>query len=177
MRDGDRIAVDAEAERLKRRFHEFRGYLSAKQPVDLLRLKLQRAGDELFSRDVDDAVNDFARAKQLHELAGALDGRERILRVEALFKAGGRIRAHTEGDGRLADGDALKLADSKTASFVLLVISLFSPPMTPATPTGLTASAMTSMPGVRARGVPSSVWIVSPGLAVRTTILRPSMQA
>ena len=44
----------------------------------------------------------------------------------------------------------------------------------PATAEGFFASAMTSISGERVRSTPSRVMIVSPGLALRTTILPPS---
>ena len=40
-----------------------------------------------------------------------------------------------------------KFADSKTTSTVSSTISLFSPPITPARPTGFVSSAMTSISG------------------------------
>ena len=54
-----------------------------------------------------------------------------------------------------------KLALSKRTMAVSPTISLFSPPMTPATPTGFSLSQMQSMDGLRARSVPSRVRIVS----------------
>ena len=65
----------------------------------------------------------------------------------------------------------LKFADSKTTSTVSPMISLFSPPMMPARPMGFVSSAITSMPGVRVRTLPSSVVRVSPGSLRRTMIL------
>ena len=65
----------------------------------------------------------------------------------------------------------MKFADSKTTSMVSATISLFSPPMMPAKPMGFSPSAMTSIPGVRARILPSSVVRVSPSSLLRTTIL------
>ena len=51
----------------------------------------------------------------------------------------------------------LKLALSKRTILVFSVISLFSPPMTPARPTGLCSSQMHSMFGVTLRSLPSRV--------------------
>ena len=68
----------------------------------------------------------------------------------------------------------LKQADSKTIMLVSSMMPLYSPPMTPATAEGFFASAMTSISGERTRSTPSRVMIVSPGLALRTTILPPS---
>ena len=51
----------------------------------------------------------------------------------------------------------LKLADSKSTIAVSPTISLFAPPMTPATQTGLCSSQMQSMFGVSLRSLPSSV--------------------
>ena len=70
----------------------------------------------------------------------------------------------------------LKLALSKRTIFVFSVISLFSPPMTPARPTGLCSSQMHSMLGLTARGVPSRVRQTSPSRAVRTMMCPPSTQ-
>ena len=70
----------------------------------------------------------------------------------------------------------LKLALSKRTIFVSGVISLFSPPMTPARPTGLCSSQMQSMLGVTLRSLPSSVRQVSPSRAVRTMMCPPSTQ-
>ena len=64
-----------------------------------------------------------------------------------------------------------KLADSNTITEVSSVISLLKPPMTPAMPTGLSASAITSMSGVSGRSLPSRVCMTSPSRALRTTIL------
>ena len=63
------------------------------------------------------------------------------------------------------------------AVLVCSVISLFSPPMTPATPTGFSASAITSIPVSSSRRLPSSVLKTSPSRAVRTTMAPPSRQA
>ena len=70
----------------------------------------------------------------------------------------------------------LKLADSKSTIAVSPTISLFAPPMTPATQTGLCSSQMQSMFGVSLRSLPSSVWMVSPSRAVRTMMWPPSTQ-
>ena len=69
-----------------------------------------------------------------------------------------------------------KLALSKRTMAVSPTISLLAPPMTPATPTGLSVSQMQSMVSVRARSVPSRVWMVSPGRAQRTRISPPLTQ-
>ena len=71
----------------------------------------------------------------------------------------------------------LKLALSKRTILVSSVISEFSPPMTPATPTGLYSSQMQSMLVVSLRSLPSRVRMVSPSRAVRTTMCPPSTQA
>ncbi len=55
--------------------------------------------------------------------------------------------------------------------FLGKVISLFSPPMMPARPMGFSPSAMTSIPGLSGRTVPSSVVRLSPSTLSRTTIL------
>lgn len=70
----------------------------------------------------------------------------------------------------------LKHADSKTTVVVSPVISLFAPPITPATATGFSASAMTRFSGVSACRVPSSVVIDSPAAARRTRISWPARQ-
>ena len=64
----------------------------------------------------------------------------------------------------------LKLALSKSTIAVSPSISLLAPPMTPATPTGLSVSQMQSMEGESLRSLPSKVWMVSPSLARRTWI-------
>ena len=64
----------------------------------------------------------------------------------------------------------LKFALSKSTIAVSPTISLFSPPMTPATATGFSVSQMQSMEGVSAREVPSSVRMLSPSRARRTWI-------
>ena len=71
----------------------------------------------------------------------------------------------------------LKLALSKRTILVSSVISEFSPPMTPATPTGLYSSQMQSMLVFSLRSLPSRVRMVSPSRAVRTTMWPPSTQA
>ena len=64
----------------------------------------------------------------------------------------------------------LKFALSKSTMAVSPMISLFSPPITPATATGLSVSQMHSMLGVSLRSVPSSVRMLSPSRAQRTCI-------
>ena len=71
----------------------------------------------------------------------------------------------------------LKLALSKRTKAVSPSISEFSPPMTPATPTGLCSSQMQSILVFSLRSVPSRVRMVSPSRAVRTTMWSPSTQA
>ena len=66
-------------------------------------------------------------------------------------------------------------ADSMTTSVVAAVTSDAAPPMTPAIPIGPSASAMSSISGVRSRSTWSSVSRRSPAIARRTTIVaRPS---
>ena len=59
-----------------------------------------------------------------------------------------------------------KYALSRTMVRVSAVTSLSAPPMTPATATGRSASAITSISGLSVRVCPSSVRSVSPGRAV-----------
>ena len=68
----------------------------------------------------------------------------------------------------------LKQALSKTMVFVSSIMPLNSPPITPATATGLFLSAMTSISSVRSRSTPSRVVIFSPFFAVLTITLFPS---
>ena len=56
------------------------------------------------------------------------------------------------------------------------VTSESSPPMTPAMATAFFSSAMTSMSGVRATSLPSSVRIVSPFFARRMRIRGPAIR-
>ena len=67
-----------------------------------------------------------------------------------------------------------KLADSKTTSTVSSAISLFSPPMMPASATGFSASQMTRLLGFRVNSFSSRVVIFSPSAARRTVMLRPA---
>ena len=64
----------------------------------------------------------------------------------------------------------LKLAHSKSTMAVSPTISLFSPPMTPATQTGLSVSQMQSILVESWRSVPSRVRMLSPSRARRTWI-------
>ena len=62
------------------------------------------------------------------------------------------------------------LADSNSSWVVLSVISLFRPPITPASATGLAPSQMTRLLSLRANSLPSSVTMLSPCRARRTMI-------
>ena len=66
---------------------------------------------------------------------------------------------------------ASKLADSSSTVLVPLSISVLAPPMTPASPTLFSGSAITSMGGDRSRFSPSSVTCSSPSCAARTIIV------
>ena len=65
------------------------------------------------------------------------------------------------------------LADSKMIVFVSSLTPLFSPPITPATATGRSASAITSIFSVSMFFFPSRVTISSPLFAFLTTIVAP----
>ena len=67
-----------------------------------------------------------------------------------------------------------KSADSMSTWSVPAAISLPSPPITPATALGFSASQMRSIDSSRSRSLPSSVRIFSPGRASRTTIVFPA---
>ena len=67
-----------------------------------------------------------------------------------------------------------KSALSMSTRSVPAAISEPSPPITPATALGFSASAITSIVSSSFRSTPSSVLIVSPGLASRTMISRPA---
>ncbi len=69
-----------------------------------------------------------------------------------------------------------KLALSKRTMAVSPTISLFAPPITPATATGFSTSQMHSMFSVSFLSPPSSVVIVSPARARRIWISPPSTQ-
>ena len=72
---------------------------------------------------------------------------------------------------------ALKAADSKNTAWVFSVISLFNPPMTPATPTPPWGSEMRSMSLSMTRSFLSRVTTTSPSLALRTMMCPSRMQA
>ena len=65
-------------------------------------------------------------------------------------------------------------ADSISTRSVPSAISESSPPITPATADGFSASQISSMFPSSSRSMPSSVFILSPARALRTTILRPA---
>ena len=67
-----------------------------------------------------------------------------------------------------------KSADSIRTCVVPGAISESSPPITPATAEGFSASQMRSIFSSSLRSCPSSVFIVSFARAARTTILRPA---
>ena len=75
---------------------------------------------------------------------------------------------------RMAEG--LKQAASRTTRVVSSLISLFSPPITPASATPFAPSAITRSSGSRWRSQPSSVTRTSPGRARRTTMVSCSMK-
>ena len=64
-----------------------------------------------------------------------------------------------------------KAADSNSTLAVSPTISDSSPPMMPARPVALSASAMTSMVSSSTCSLPSSVVSFSPGRALRTTMV------
>ena len=64
----------------------------------------------------------------------------------------------------------LKQADSNTTVWVSSMMPLYSPPMTPATAAGFSSSQITSISGERVRSTPSRVTMLSPALALRTTM-------
>ena len=66
-----------------------------------------------------------------------------------------------------------KYADSKTTVEVSSIIPLYSPPITPATATGFSESAITSISGESSLVTPSSVVIVSPASAFLTMMEEP----
>jgi hypothetical protein len=68
----------------------------------------------------------------------------------------------------------VKYATSRKRSVVDAVTSLSSPPITPATATARSASAITVMRGSSVRDTPSSVTSTSPGCARRTTTVCPA---
>ena len=72
---------------------------------------------------------------------------------------------------------ALKAADSKNTALVFSVISLFKPPMTPATPTPPWGSLMRSMSLSMTRSFLSNVTTFSPSSAFRTMMCPSRMQA
>ena len=65
----------------------------------------------------------------------------------------------------------LNIADSKTMVVVSSIIPEYSPPITPATATGLFSSAITSISGFKALSTPSRVVIFSPSSAFLTITL------
>ena len=67
-----------------------------------------------------------------------------------------------------------KSADSRSTWSVPSTISLPSPPITPATADGFSASQIMSIVSSSFLSCPSSVFIVSPGFAFLTTICRPA---
>ena len=64
-------------------------------------------------------------------------------------------------------------ADSMRTRVVASVTAVEAPPITPATATGASASAITSVPSGRSRATPSSVSMVSPARLRRTTTVSP----
>ncbi len=67
-----------------------------------------------------------------------------------------------------------KYADSNTTVFVSSIIPLYSPPITPATPIGLFASAIISISSESMRSMPSRVVIFSLFIAFLILISAPS---
>ena len=82
--------------------------LDPQELVDPLRFKLDTARLMTGVVGVDHAADHLARAKQLNKLAGALDSRNGGGGVELLFKAAGRLRAHTKLFGGRAHGRAVE---------------------------------------------------------------------
>ncbi len=108
-RDVDIVAVQDKAEGDEDLAHSLFRKVCAEQGVDLVGLELDNGGRLLPGDHVHHAVHDLAAAKQLHKLAGALDGLDGIHHVEALFIAGGGIGAHAEGAGRAAHGNTVEV--------------------------------------------------------------------
>ena len=108
-RDDDRVAVELEAEREQDAAHLRLGHVRAEQAVDLVRLELHGLGHDGLGQYVDGAAHHLAAAEQLHEFARAVNGRDGVHWVEALLKAAGGLRAHTERGGRAADARTVEV--------------------------------------------------------------------
>ena len=116
-------------------------------------------------------------------LAASADAKEKLSLLitageypEVLFRSGLSL---SEQQIYGAQGMLLPLnaAASNSVAFVSAVISLFSPPITPAMPTPFSGSAISSMSCVTARSLPSSVVTISFSYALRTTMLPSFTQA
>ena len=108
-----RVALQREAEIDKYLAHGRLADVRAEKGVYLIRLQLHGRRLKRLRHDVDNAVHDLARAEHFHKLARALHGGEGVLHVKTLFKAGGRVRAHTQRRGRAAHGGAVEVCAFK----------------------------------------------------------------
>ena len=89
--------------------HGLAVYVGAEYPVDAVDVQLAHQRLGRVREDVDDAVYDLARAQQLDELAGPVDGQPREVGVEALFIVRGGVRAHVERRGGAAYARAVEV--------------------------------------------------------------------
>ena len=108
-RDGDGVALHAEAELAQDVAHGVAVDVGAEYPVHAVHIQLahQRLGGS--GEAVNIAVHDLAGAQQLDQLAGAIDRYLGEVGVEALLVVGGGVGAHAEARGGAADAGAVEV--------------------------------------------------------------------
>ena len=98
----DLVALNLEAETFEYAAHIVGGHVDAEKPVDALGFETDDRLLLLAGVHIDHAGDNFTRAEQVDQLAGALQRAVGVLAIQSLFKSAGRLGAHTQ----LARGDA-----------------------------------------------------------------------
>ena len=119
--DDDVLSVDSKLQVFEDLLHLLAGDVGAQEGVDPGRVQVQDGRLIAAVVHVDDAVHNLTGAQLLDQLAGAHDGRQAVLRVEALLKAAGRLGSHAQlfcGDAHRAALKAGGLEDDGVGALV-----------------------------------------------------------
>ena len=108
-RHGDGFALHAEAQGPEDLLHLAGRHAGSQQGVDPLGPQLEDRGLGDVVEDVDHTVHHLAGSQQLHQLTGPVDGGQGVQGIQALLELGGRLGAHPQGQGGLADAGAVEI--------------------------------------------------------------------
>ena len=109
----DGVSLQAEAQGGQRLPGVLLGDVHPQEAVHFLRLELHRDGVGDVVQDVNDAVHHLSGPQQLHQLAGPVHGGEGVEDIQALFKLGGGLRPHPQGQGGFPDAASLEVGGFK----------------------------------------------------------------